>query len=54
VDSTPVGHKDHRSLSHCFAIISGTSKYIRDCIASADNIRNMQAIQDKLLKEKVN
>jgi len=52
VDSTPVGHKDHRSLSHCFSIISGTSRYIRDCIASADNIRNMQAIQDKLLKEK--
>jgi len=52
LDSTPVDHKDYRSLSHCFSIISGTSKYIRDCIDAADNTRAMQSIQEKLLKEK--
>jgi len=35
---------------HAFSIISGTSKFIQDALANADNIKHIQAVQDKLIK----
>lgn len=52
LDNTPPEHRDYKSLTHCYSIISGTCKYIRDSLALADNIRTIQAVQDKLYKEK--
>lgn len=50
IENTPNDHKDYSSLMHSFSIISGTSKFIQDALVNADNIKHIQAVQEKLLK----
>ncbi|KAL6074823.1 Rho-type gtpase-activating protein [Balamuthia mandrillaris] len=51
LNNTPESHKDYSSLFHCHTIISSTAEYIRESLATHNNQMQLQAIQDKLVKD---